>query len=111
MLLFVIKITHSLVILYLMWCLYIIWRYALTGISHIMLKWVFIMVVAEGIIFMIWGFECPLTTWALELGDPTGVDWLSEILLLQHVEYTTNFAIFFVIGAILSLRRYQLQHR
>lgn len=109
MLLFAVKFTHSLAILYMMCCLYIIWRYALTGIHHPFTKWAFITVAAEGIVFVAWGFECPLTVWAIELGDETGADWLSEILLLQHVEYTTNFAIFFVIGTILSLRRLRLQ--
>ena len=106
MLLFTIKLTHSMIIIYMMFCLYLIWQYALTGIRRPFLKWAFLSVIAEGIVFIAWGFECPLTIWAQNLGDESGVDLLSELLLLEQVEYTTNFAIFFFIGTILSLRQF-----
>lgn len=109
MLLFTIKLTHSIIILYMMFCLYIIWQYALTGIDQPFLKWAFLSVIAEGIVWIAWGFECPLTIWAQNLGDDTGVDLLSEIFLLENVEYTRNFIIFFVIGTIFSLKQLTLQ--
>lgn len=89
-----------------MLCLYVIWHYALTGILTRYLKWAFLSIIAEGIVFIAWGFECPLTIWALDLGDSTGADWLSDVLHLEYVQYTRNFAIFFFIGAILAIRRY-----
>ena len=104
--LFTIKLTHSIIILYMMCCLYIIWQYALTGIRRPFLKWAFLSVIAEGIVWIAWGFECPLTIWAQNLGDDSGVDLLSEIFLLENVEYTMNFTIFFAIGTILSLKKF-----
>lgn len=109
MLLFTIKLTHSIIILYMMFCLYIIWQYALIGIQQPFLKWAFLSVIAEGIVWIAWGFECPLTIWAQNLGDDSGVDLLSELFLLGNVEYTMNFAIFFAIGTILSLKQFAQQ--
>lgn len=110
MLLFTVKAVHSLAILFMMMCLYHIWHYALTGLERPFTRWAFICVFAEGIIFSLYGWECPLTIWALELGDETGADLISEWFYLEHVEFTTNFAIFFGIGTLLSIKQVY-QHR
>ncbi|MEM9952071.1 MAG: hypothetical protein AAF846_10745 [Chloroflexota bacterium] len=110
MMLFTIKLVHSLIIIYMMFCLYAIWQYALTGIERPFTRWAFVSVIAEGIVFIAYGWECPLTIWALNLGDDTGSDLLSDWLYLEEVDFTTNFAIFFGIGTVLSIRQY-LQHQ
>ncbi|MGJ3238712.1 MAG: hypothetical protein ACFE0Q_08405 [Anaerolineae bacterium] len=99
-----IKLTHSLIIIYMMLCLLVIWEYALTGIHRPFVKWAFLSIIVEGVVFIISGFVCPLTSWALALGDETGADLLSEWLLLDQVNYTGNFALFFVTGTLLSVR-------
>ena len=39
MTLFTIKFAHSLFIIYMMVCLYVVWHYALIGIYHPFIKW------------------------------------------------------------------------
>ena len=108
MALFSIKFTHSLIIIYMMICLFFVWHYALIGGYHPFTLWAFVSIFAEAIVFVASGFECPLTIWALNLGDETGADFISELLLLENVDFTTNYALFFVVGLVLSLRRYRM---
>lgn len=106
MTLFTIKFAHSLFIIYMMVCLFAIWHYALIGMYHPFTKWAFASIFAEAIVFVSFGFECPLTIWALNLGDDTGADFLSEFLLLENVDFTLNYALFFSIGLCVSVYRF-----
>ena len=106
MALFSIKFAHSLIIIYMMICLFFVWHYALIGGYHAFTIWAFASIFAEAVVFVTSGFECPLTIWALNLGDETGADFISELLLLENVDFTTNYALFFVVGLVLSFRRY-----
>lgn len=109
MALFSIKFTHSLIIIYMMVCLFFVWQYALIGDYHPFTKWAFASIFAEAVVFVASGFECPLTIWALNLGDETGADFLSELFLLENVDFTKNYILFFVVGLFLSLRQYRIQ--
>lgn len=107
--LFAIKLVHSLIIIYMMLCLYSIWQYAVTGIPHPFVPWALVSIIAEGVVFIVYGWECPLTLWAIALGDDTGADFLSDILYLEQVDFATNYAIFAIVGMILAFRRYRVQ--
>ncbi|MGB7337593.1 MAG: hypothetical protein WBC91_01785 [Phototrophicaceae bacterium] len=105
-----IKFVHSLIIIYMMLCLYSIWHYAITGIPHPFVPWAIASVIGEAIVFIIYGWECPLTRWAIQLGDDTGADFLSELLYLEQVEFTSNYAIFCILGIMLAGRRFIIQN-
>lgn len=109
MALFTIKFTHSLMIIYMMICLFFVWQYALMGVYHPFTKWAFASIFAEAVVFVASGFECPLTIWAINLGDDTGADFVSELFLLENVDFTTNYALFFLIGFFFSVRRFFAQ--
>lgn len=106
MLLWLIKCAHSMIIGYMMLCLYFVWEYALTGFRRRFTVWAFLSIVAEGIVFIAWGWDCPLTIWAQQLGDTSGADLVSEMLYLEQVQYTNNFALFFLVGCLWAVRHH-----
>lgn len=104
--LFLVKFVHSLVVLYMFGCLYVLWQYALTGWYR---RWVGIAIgsiVLEGVVYAAWGWRCPLTDWAIALGDDTGADFIMELLLLDNVSIVVPFAIFFAVGVSLAAWRW-----
>jgi hypothetical protein len=106
MLLFLVKFTHSLIIIYLLICLYCLWEYALMGLYE---RWIGLIVgsiLLEGLVFVLAGFNCPLSEWAIALGDSSGKDYFSDVFRLDRVDYVGNYAVFAAIGMVLAGRRY-----
>ena len=102
MLLFIIKFTHSLILLYMLGCLYIIWQFGLAGLY---LRWLPVAIgsiLLEGLVWFANGMRCPLTEWAMALGDESGADLLSDIILVQPVNVVSGYATFFVLGLCLA---------
>jgi len=98
MLLFAIKLLHSLILLYLLTCVGLIWHYGLTGQYE---QWLWLAigsVLLEGIIWLAYGMRCPLTEWAVALGDETGADLLSDLIFPEPVNNMPAYVICFMIG-------------
>ena len=107
MLLFLVKFSHSLVILYMLLCLYWLWEYALYGLRERWIGWIVGSILLEAVVFALSGFNCPLSDWAIALGDSSGKDYFSDIFRLDRVDYVGNYAAFAVIGMLLAGRRYK----
>lgn len=106
MLLFFVKFTHSLIVIYMLACLLLIWQYGLNGFYRKWLKFAFASILLEVIVYAAFGFRCPLTDWAIALGDDTGADFIGELFLLGNVNFVSSFALFFAGGTMLALWRY-----
>lgn len=104
--LFLVKMIHSLIVIYMIACLYIIWQYGFNGLYERWLVLAFGSILLEGAVYIIWGFRCPLTDWAIALGDKTGADFIGELLLLGNVNFVSSFATFFAGGTMLAIWRY-----
>ena len=111
MLLFIIKLIHSLILIYMLVCLFLIWQYALTGLYQHWLPIAIGSIVLEGFVWLINGMRCPLTDWAMALGDESGADLLSDIILVQPVNVVSGYAIFFVSGLCLAGLRFWQQDK
>ncbi|MDQ7027109.1 MAG: hypothetical protein Q9P01_13875 [Anaerolineae bacterium] len=98
MLLFTIKFVHSLILVYMLGCLYLVWQYGLTGFYKRWMPLALASVALEGAVFFGYGMKCPLTEWALALGDKTGSDLLMDILFEQPVNIIPSYITFFVVG-------------
>jgi hypothetical protein len=107
MLLFLVKFGHSLIILYLLLCLYWLWEYALYGLHERWIGWVVGSILLEAVVFALSGFNCPLSDWAIALGDSSGKDYFSDVFRLDRVEYVGNYAAFAAIGLVLAGWRYK----
>jgi hypothetical protein len=107
MLLFLVKFSHSLVILYMLLCLYWLWEYALYGLHERWIGWIVASILLEAVVFAISGFDCPLSKWAIALGDSSGLDYFSDVFRLNRVDYVGNYAAFAAIGMALAGRRYR----
>jgi hypothetical protein len=107
MLLFLVKFTHSLIIIYLLICLYWLWEYALFGLHERWVGWVVGSILLEAVVFVLAGFNCPLSEWALALGDSSGRDYFSDVFYLDRIDYVGNYAVFAAIGMVLAGRRYR----
>jgi hypothetical protein len=109
--LFSIKFLHTLIVIYLFVCLFVIWQYALNGLFR---RWLWLAVgsvLLEGVIYAGSGFRCPLTDQALALGDRYGGDFIVETLFVSPVDFMQSAAIFFLGGLLLALRRYWLERQ
>ena len=102
MLLFTIKLTHSVVLLYMLGCLFIIWQYGLTGLYQHWMPLTIGSILLEGLVWFANGMRCPLTELAIALGDETGADLLSDIILVQPINVVSGYATFFVLGLSLA---------
>lgn len=105
MLLFSVKLLHSFVIIYLLICLYVVWMFALHGFYRRWLVPAIGSFVLEAIVWIGSGWRCPLTDWAIALGDDDGTDLLMDLLLVQPVNYEGSYVAFFLVGTALSLWR------
>ena len=65
----------------------------------------------EGAVWFGYGMRCPLTDWAIALGDDSGADLLSDIVLVQPVDVVSGYAAFFVLGLCFAGRRFWLESR
>jgi hypothetical protein len=106
MLLFLVKFTHSLIVIYMLACLSIIWQYGLAGLCQRSLGLAAGSILLEAAVYGLWGFRCPLTEWAIALGDDTGADFIGELFLLGNLNFVSSFAIFFAGGTMLAIWRY-----
>lgn len=105
-LVFLVKLLHTAAVLYLLLCLAVIWQYALTGLYRRWLGLAIASVLLEGAVYVGWGFRCPLTDWAIALGDDTGADLIQEWLLIGPNQYVPSYALFFAVGTLLAGKRY-----
>lgn len=106
MLLFLIKLTHSLIVIYMLACLFIVWEYGLNGFYRHWLGLAFASIALEVLVYSLSGFRCPLTEWAVALGDKTGADFIGELFLLGNVNFVSSYAIFLAGGTMLAIWRY-----
>jgi hypothetical protein len=106
MLLFLVKFSHSLVIIYMLFCLYWLWEYALYGLHERWIGWIVASILLEAVVFALSGFDCPLSQWAIALGDSSGLDYLSDVFRLNRVDYVGNYAAFAAIGMLLAGKRF-----
>jgi heme/copper-type cytochrome/quinol oxidase subunit 3 len=78
---FLIKLGHSLIYLFMSFCLGYMFYAAITATYDWKLVFAIGMIVLETIILAFSGWRCPLSAWARSLGDKTGNDLLSDYLL------------------------------
>jgi hypothetical protein len=102
MLLFTVKLIHSVILIYMLGCLLLIWHYGLTGLYERWLLLAVVSIMLEGLVWFGNGMRCPLTDWAMALGDETGADLLSEIILVQPVNVVSGYVPFSVLGLWLA---------
>lgn len=110
MLLFTIKFVHSLILLYMLVCIGLIWHYGLTGRYRRFLPFALVSLVLEGLVWLGYGMRCPLTDWAIALGDDTGSDLLMDMLLVQPVNVVPGYAVLFVLGLVCASWRFWHDH-
>jgi len=111
MLAVLIKSLHTLAVLYFLLCLYVIWQYALNGLHRRWLRLALVSVLLEAGIYAGNGFRCPLTDWAIALGDSTGADYIQEWFFRGNLNFVPSFAIFATAGMVLAGRRWWLERR
>jgi len=102
MMVFFIKFFHTLAVLYFLLCLYCIWQYALNGLHRRWVGLALVSIMLEAAIYAGNGFRCPLTDWAIELGDPTGADYIQDWFLPGNINFVPSFAVFTVAGSVLA---------
>lgn len=78
---FLIKFIHSLVVLFMTFCVAYVWYSAIIGTRSPWLWFFTGILLLEGMIWWFNGRRCPLTTWAIHLGDETGNDLFGDYLL------------------------------
>ena len=110
-LLFLVKFMHTIAIIVLLLCLMVVWYYALEGLLRRWLVPALTLIALEAVVFIAYGWRCPLTDWALALGDETGHDFIGEYLLPNATNYVPSFTIFTIAGVVLTLRRWWLFER
>jgi hypothetical protein len=100
---FLIKLGHSLVYLFMSCCLGYIFYAAITATYDWRLTFAVGMIVLEIIALSLSGWRCPLSTWARHLGDKTGNDLFSDYLLPDWAaKLTVPFcSLVFISGLIL----------
>ncbi len=81
-----------------LFCIGFIWHYALTGLYERWLVYAIGAVLLEGVVWIAYGMRCPLTDWAIALGDDTGADLLSEIVFIEPVNTVPQYAVVFALG-------------
>ena len=111
MMLFLVKFTHSLVLVGLLIALYIVWMYALHGLFWQWWRIAIGLIALEALVWVGYGWRCPLTDWAIALGDETGADYITEWLIVNPVNYVASYAIFASTGIVLALRRAYIERQ
>jgi hypothetical protein len=104
MLLFTIKLTHSLILIYMTVCIGIIWYSAIRNTTGFWLWIALISLALECLVFIGNGLRCPLSDWAVALGDTTGNDLLSEWLFPTWlIQYFSPICGTLLFGGLLAL--------
>jgi hypothetical protein len=104
MLIFTIKLSHSLILIYMTVCIGCLWYSAVRKTMGIWL-WVALASLAiECLVFIGNGLRCPLSDWAVALGDPTGDDLLSEWLFPEWlIQYFSPICGVLLVGGLIAL--------
>lgn len=101
---FLIKFGHSLIYLFMSFCLGYLFYAAITAIYDWRLGFAIGMIVIEIIALSLSGWRCPLSTWARKLGDKTGNDLFSDYLLPDWAaKLTVPFCSFVFISGLALL--------
>ena len=98
MLLFIIKFVHSIILLYMLGCLYIVWQYGLTGLYRHWMPFALASITLEGIVWLAYDMECPLTIWAIALGDETGSDLLMDFFFEIPINIAPSYIASFTVA-------------
>ena len=99
-----IKLGHSLIYLFMSFCLGYLFYAAITATYDWRLIFAIGMIMIEIIVLAFSSWRCPLSTWARKLGDETGNDLFSDYLLPDWVaKLTVPFCTFVFISALVLL--------
>lgn len=107
-----IKALHSLVYLLMSACVIYLYYAAITATFDWRVWAVVALIIGEGIVLLLNGRRCPLTTLAQRLGDETGDDLIADYLLPDRAVRLTVpvCSLVFVLGLVAVLISYLL-HR
>ena len=111
MLLILVKFTHSVVLIVLLIALYVLWMYSVHGLYRRWWRVAVGLIVLEALVWVGYGLRCPLTEWAIALGDETGADYITQWLIVSPVNYVASYAIFASTGIFLAFRRAYLEQQ
>jgi hypothetical protein len=101
---FLIKLGHSLIYLFMSFCLVYLFYAAITATYDWRLVFATGMIVLETIVLALSGWRCPLSTWARKLGDATGNDLLADYILPDWAaKLTVPFCSFVFISGLVLL--------
>ena len=105
---FLIKLGHSLIYLFMSFCLGYLFYAGITATYDWKLIVAIGMILLEIIVLSLSGWRCPLSTWARKLGDETGNDLLSDYVLPDWLaKLTIPFCSFvFISGLVLVIISY-----
>jgi heme/copper-type cytochrome/quinol oxidase subunit 3 len=108
---FLIKFSHSLIYLFMSFCLGYLFYAGITATYDWKLAFALSMIVLETIVLALSGWRCPLSTWAKKLGDETGNDLLSDYVLPSWAtRLTVPFcSLIFISGLVVLLVSYLLR--
>lgn len=109
---FVIKLVHSLIYLFMTACLGYLFYAGLTATYDWKLLFAIGMILLETIVLALSGWRCPLSTLARKLGDETGNDLLSDYVLPRWAtRLTVPFCtLVFISGLVLLFVSYLLRY-
>ena len=101
---FLIKFVHSAVLIYMTVCIGALWYSAIRKATGLWLWIALASLVIETLVFFANGMRCPLSDWAVALGDPTGHDLLSEYVFPNWlIEYFSPVCGTLMFGGLLAI--------
>jgi hypothetical protein len=104
MLIFIIKLAHSLILIYMTVCIAYLWYSAFRNKAGLWLWIALVSLVVEVLVFVGNGLRCPLSDWAVALGDPSGNDLLSEWLFPAWlIQYFSPICGILLVGGLVAL--------
>jgi hypothetical protein len=108
---FLIKLLHSLIFVFMSTCVGYLFYASFTATYDWKLAFVIGVILLEGVILLLSGRRCPLSTLARKLGDETGDDLIADYLLPKWaVRKTVPFCtLIFVSGLVLVAVTYLLR--
>ena len=108
---FLLKLVHSLIYVFMSACLGYLFYAGVTATYDWKLVFAGGMICLEGVILLLSGRRCPLSTLAKRLGDESGNDLIGDLLPAWAVRLTVPFCtLVFVSGLVLLLVLYLLRH-
>jgi hypothetical protein len=105
---FLIKLGHSLIYLFMSFCLGYLFYASVTATYDWRLFFAMGIILLETVVLALSGWRCPLSIWARKLGDETGNDLLSDYLLPNWAaKLTVPFcSLVFISGLVLLVISY-----